>query len=264
MKTTTFALLFTAAITLFSCSSDDAPKATGQGKLILEFDNIFAGNNIILNTQANTTSQNEVLKINQLKYIVSNIVLTKTDGSTFVYPKSESLFIVDETDLSSTFLNLENIPAGDYKSVRFGIGVDEAQWQLGADGQGDFLANAQAEDMLWSWSAGYKFLAFEGTFTSPSVSTETVFMVHTGKTGIAYNYTSVEVPFTNDAVVRTGLTPQVHIFADASKIIDGENTIRLSDNNTGGMGAMIMGGENLGLITQNLSQMFWVDHVHNE
>jgi hypothetical protein len=29
-------------------------------------------------------------------------------------------------------------------------GVDKAQWELGATGQGDFLAKAQAEGMMWS------------------------------------------------------------------------------------------------------------------
>jgi hypothetical protein len=32
----------------------------------------------------------------------------------------------------------------------------------------------------------------------------------------------------------------------------------------GGMGAMIMGGANLPLVTSNLSNMFEVHHVHND
>lgn len=254
-----------SACLLASCSSDDSnANLAGDGSINIEFDNVYGSNNLILNTQPNTTSQSEILKVSQLKYIVSNIKLNKADGTTFTYPKSQSYFIVDETDMASQIINLQGIPSGDYVSISFGIGVDEQQWQLGADGQGDFLALAQSQDMLWSWSAGYKFLAFEGTFTAPGVSSETVFMVHTGKTGTDYNYTSVTIPFTNAALVRTNITPQVHIFADASKIIDGTNKVILSQNNEGGMGAMIMGGANLPLITANLSQMFTVNHVHNE
>lgn len=265
MKTTkTLFAAMAIALLLVSCNSDDNAPTTGTGSLNIEFDNVYQSNNLIQNTQPNTTSQNEVLKIGQLKYIVSNIKLTKADGSIFAYPKSQSYFIVDETDEASTTLQLQDIPSGDYVSVSFGIGVDQQQWELGADGQGNFLALAQSEDMLWSWSAGYKFLAFEGTFTSPTVASETAFMVHTGKTGTDYNYTTVTLPLTNSALVRTDITPQIHIFADASKIIDGQNKIVLSDNNSGGMGAMIMGGENLALITANLSQMFTVNHVHNE
>lgn len=118
--------------------------------------------------------------------------------------------------------------------------------------------------MMWSWSAGYKFVAFEGTFTSPTVAAATSFMVHTGQTGTAYNYTEVTLDLPENALVRTNITPQVHILTDVAHNIDGTNKINLSNNNMGGMGAMIMGGGNLPLITANLSNMFEVDHVHND
>ena len=254
------------ALAFTSCSDDDSAvkDVSGTGTIGIEFDNAYGDNDLILNNQANITSNNEVLKISTIKYIVSNIVLIKADGSAFTYPKSQSYFIVDETDINSNVIDLTNVPAGDYTKIKFGIGVDQAQFNLGASGQGDFLALAQAEDMLWSWSAGYKFLAFEGTFTSPTVTTATPFMVHTGQTGTAYNYTEVTLDMPSKALVRSTITPVVHIVADLSKIIDGTNKIKLSDNNEGGMGAMIMGGANLPLITANLNNMFSVNHVHND
>lgn len=251
-------------ITLISCSNDDEKEAVGNGKITLEFDNAFGSNDLILNAQAYKTSNNELLKINTIKYIVSNIVLTKADGSTFIYPKNKSYFIADEAIAEGREFKLTDIPAGDYVKVKFGIGVDEEQWKLGAAGQGDFLAKADAAGMMWSWAAGYKFLAFEGTFKSATVTTDTPFMVHTGKTGTAYNYTEVTLNLPTKALVRTNITPTVHFVTDLSKIIDGTNKIKLSDNNAGGMGAMIMGGANLPLITQNVSTMFRVDHVHND
>lgn len=257
-----FAVL--ALTTIFACSNEDSEAISGTGKLSVEFDNSFGSNDLILSTQPNTTSQGEMLKISTVKYIVSNIVLTNEDGTTFTYPKSESYFIVDETDAVSRFLELENIPAGNYAKIKFGIGVDQAQFNLGATGQGDFLALAQTEDMLWSWSAGYKFVALEGNFTSSAVTTEAPFMVHTGQTGTDYNYTDVTLNLPVKAIVRTNITPEIHVVADVSKIIDGENKISLTANNMGGMGAMIMGGANLALITQNLSGMFSVAHVHND
>ena len=114
----------------------------------------------------------------------------------------------------------ENIPAGDYTKIKFGIGVDKAQFDLGATGQGDFLATAQDAGMMWNWTAGYKFVLFEGKFTSSTVSSATPFMVHTGQTGTDYNYTEVTLDLPTKALVRTTITPDVHIFADVSKIID--------------------------------------------
>jgi len=268
MKNTLLKSIALLAITFAftSCSDDDnaVNNVSGTGTIGIEFDNSFAGNDLILNTQPNTTSNGEVLKISTIKYIVSNIVLTKADGSVFTYPKGESYFIVDEANANTHVLNLSNVPAGDYTKIKFGIGVDQEQFNLGASGQGDFLALAQAADMLWSWSAGYKFLAFEGTFTSPTVTNATPFMVHTGQTGTDYNYTEITLDMPSKALVRNTITPVVHIVADLSKIIDGTNKIKLSDNNMGGMGAMIMGGANLPLITANLNNMFRIDHVHND
>ena len=248
---------------LFSCSSDDEA-ITGQGKLNLEFDQVFGGADLILRTQANALSNGEVLKVDELKYIVSNIRLTKSDGTVFTYPKSESYFIVDESDIQTQLLTLDGVPAGDYISVTFGIGVDQEQFNLGAAGQGNFLALAEAESMMWSWSAGYKFLVYEGTFTTPTVTDAETFMVHTGRTGIAYNYTETTLTLPEAAAVRTSVTPQVHIFADAKRILEGPNAISLEENSATGLGAMIMGGAILGEVTTNVSQAFQVNHVHND
>jgi len=250
---------------LTSCSSDDdvITNVSGTGNLGLEFDQSYGDNDLILG-QANATSQGEIVKISTVKYIVSNIVLTKADGTTFTYPKGQSYFIVDESKPDSHVIDLTDIPAGDYVKVKFGIGVDQQQFNLGAEGQGNFLAEAQAADLLWSWSAGYKFLAFEGTFTSPTVTSDTSFMVHTGQTGTDYNYTEVTLDLPTKALVRPTITPDVHLIADVSKIIDGTNKIKLTDYNEMGMGAMIMGGAALPLVTANLNGMFHVDHVHND
>lgn len=161
-------------------------------------------------------------------------------------------------------IELENVPAGNYTKVTFGIGVDEEQFNLGITGQGDLLTNADPAGMLWSWSAGYKFVKFEGVFTSSSVITDTSFIFIQERQEPAYNYTTISLNFPTKATVRTNVAPDVHIFADVAKIIDGTNKIKLTDNNMGGMGAMIMGGANLPLITSNLSEMFVVNHVHND
>ncbi|SDZ96862.1 hypothetical protein SAMN05443667_101462 [Flavobacterium gillisiae] len=258
------ALAVLALSTTFTACSNDEETISGTGTLALEFDNSFNGNDLILETQTNTTASNEVLKITSIKYIISNIVLTKEDGTTYTYPKSESYFIVDEATAASHVIDLLNVPAANYTKVTFGVGVDKDQWSAGADGQGDFLATAQTAGMMWSWSAGYKFVAFEGTFTSSTVTTAVPFKVHTGQTGTDYNYTTVSLDLQTKALVRTTVTPQIHIITDLSKVLNSTNVIKLSDNNASGTGANIMGGTNLPLITQNVSTMFSVDHVHND
>lgn len=248
---------------LGACSKSEDP-ITGTGNLKVEFENGFADNALILGNPTVATSTNEMLKISSIKYIVSNIVLTKEDGTLFTYPKAESYFIVDQGNPESLLLNLSNIPAANYKAIQFGIGVDKAQYELGQSGIADFWVTAQNAGMTWSWASGFKFLAFEGTFKSPTVTTDTSFMIHTGKTGTDYNYTEISLDLPTNALVRTTITPQIHLSTDLSQIIDGANKINLSEHNSMGMGAMIMGGSDLSLISSNLSSMFSVEHVHND
>ena len=252
------AIAMVAAIALTSCSNDDNNEITGEGNLKLEFDNVYGDENFAFNT-AYTNSNGEVVKATNAIYIVSNIVLTKTDGSTYTVPKSESYFFVNESDAASTLLNLPNIPAGNYNKITFGIGVDADQFNAGASGQGTMWTDAQALGMTWSWAAGYKFVKFEGTYTSSTVTTETSYMVHTGKTGDVYNYAQVTLDLPENALVRTNITPQVHIMADLKKILDGTTVINLTD------GAMVMGGTKVQNISaNNVPTMFEAHHVHND
>lgn len=245
----------TLSLFVLSCEKDEEV-ISGTGNLEIEFDNAYGSNDLILNTQANTTSNNEVLKVSQLKYIISNIVLTKEDGSTYTYPKNESYFIIDEA--TGFVPELENIPAGNYTKIKFGIGVDKTQWELGATGQGDLLINAEAAGMISSWATGYKLVNFEGTFTSATVLTDTSFKIHIGQSGENYNYTEVTLDLPSKAIVRTNITPEIHVVADVSKIIDGTNKIKLSEGST------LVEGTKIPLITENLNEMFTIDHVHND
>jgi hypothetical protein len=257
-KTIIAALAITFAFA--SCSNDDDDTTntiTGEGSLKLEFDNVYQDADLAFNTPY-LNSNGETVKISKAKYIVSNIVLTKTDGSTYTVPKSQSYFIIDESTAASTLLTLPNIPAGNYTKVSFGIGVDQEQFNLGATGQGDFLAQAQDAGMMWSWSAGYKFVALEGTFTSATVTTDTTFKLHTGQTGTDYNYKEVTLNLPENALVRTTITPQIHMMVDLSQLPDGTNKINFAE------GAMVMGGGKLALVTANIADMFEVHHVHND
>ncbi|MGK4567139.1 MbnP family protein [Flavobacterium sp. 3HN19-14] len=249
---------------LNSCSgNDDNETITGTGTLGIEFDNAFGGNDLILNAANTATSNNEILKISQVKYIVSNIVLTAEDGTTFTYPKNESYFIVDESDENSLVLDLDDVPAANYTKVKFGIGVDEAQYNLGQAAQADFAAQAATAGLLPSWNDGYGFLSFDGTFTASNYPEATPYHILTGKTAANYNYKEITLNLPTKALVRTNIAPEIHIIADVSKLIDGTNKISLAGNVTGNI-ANITGAANVGLVTQNLDGVFTVAHVHND
>lgn len=241
----------------YTSCTDDKETITGQGTLELEFDNVYGAANLAFNTTY-TNTNGEVIKVTNVVYIISNIVLTKEDGSTYTVPKSESYFFVNEADAASTVVELPNIPAANYTKVSFGVGVDQAQFNAGADGQGTMWTDAKALGMTWSWAAGYKFIKFEGIVNSPSRK-DAVFRVHTGKTGEIYNYTAVTLDLPNKALVRTNVTPEVHIFADLKKVIESKTVINFES------ALDVMGGTPVQNISaNNVPTMFTVDHVHND
>ncbi len=254
-----------ALTTLFvSCSSDDntSPVEGTVGEVELFFDNGWAGDALTLgNTYTNGNS--ESLTVNRLNYIVSNFVLIKEDSSEFVYPKEESYFIISE-EAGLLTVHFENVPAGDYKQVKFGIGVDQQRYLQGESAQQSFWDLAAQHNLTWTWSTGYRFINFEGTFTSPAIEGEKVFQIHQGSNTATDNYREITLNFPTTVRVREDEMPNIHLKGDINVMLDGINKIKLSENlNTAGTAASIMGGENLIKIAENTLLMFVVDHVHN-
>lgn len=244
---------------IFSCNDDDSmEELSGVGTVKLSFDNSFGSDDLLLGSSPYANSQNEVLTITRLNYIVSNFTLTNDMGETFSYPKDESYFVTSE-ETGETEISLTNIPAGRYVSVTFGIGVDQEKYLQGAEGQGTFLAKAEATNMMWAWQAGYKFLNFEGSFTSETISEATDFKVHMGSHGSSLdNYKEVTLSLGTDALVSNDMTPIIHLVANAKDILDGTNKLSLSEQ------AVIMVSEEKSpKVAENVSGMFSVDHVHN-
>lgn len=262
IKTLALAAIATAFV---SCSNDDdngGVIADTYGDMEFYFDNGTNGDALILGVPY-TNSMNETLTVDKLNYIVSNFVLIDTDGNEFAYPKEESYFITNQEDEIKT-VHLENVPAGDYVAVRFGLGVDEQRYLQGETAQQSFWDLAADNDLTWTWSTGYRFINFEGTFTSPENVEPLMFKVHQGSNTETDNYRQITLDLPNTARVREAEMPSIHLIADVNVLLDGETKISLYDNlNQAGTAAAIMGGENLITIANNSTEMFTVDHVHN-
>lgn len=253
------------AIAIMSCSSDDDKEIlTGEGDLSVFFDTAVGNDQLILGSSF-TNSNNETLQISRFNFIVSNFVLIDENDVAFVYPKSESYFIVNEQS-GLKEIHLHDIPAGNYKAVKFGIGVDQSQFIAGQASQQAFWDAAAENFLTWSWSVGYKFINFEGTFTSTEISTPTEFKVHMGSHGTNLdNYREVTLNLPTIARVRTNEEPTIHLVADANSLLDGASKLKLSDAiNSGGWAQIMVNAEKSPIIANNAQNgMFSVDHVHN-
>ncbi|MFL9844841.1 MbnP family protein [Flavobacterium rhizosphaerae] len=259
-----FVALIAFSTSFISCSNDDNNNVTQGtvGDVQLYFDNGVNGDALILGSTY-TNSNNESLTVNRLNYIISNVVLVQADGTEYIYPKEESYFIISAEDNRLT-IHLEDIPAGDYSTLKFGIGVDQQRYLQGETQQQSFWDLATQYNLTWTWSTGYRFINFEGSFTAPGLDGSKTFQVHQGSNSATDNYREVALTLPTTARVRQGDEPSIHLKTDANVLLDGQTKVKLADNlNEAQTGAAVMGGENLIHIADNSTAMFTIDHVHN-
>jgi len=246
MKTLT-KYFFLLAIVSVSCEKDENPAANN---ITLHFNNTFKNTTIVLGDAAsttatvNTSTEDQVHHFSELKYVISNIRLVKADGGEFPYH-------INDLDKGATVVNhakpqtldyvLSNIPTGEYKQIKFGLGV---KWELNTLDQvkfPKFYAEAGANDteMMWEWGTGYRFTKIEGFYDTENKSMS----IHTGSTVEGTNgdpdsytqgvdaYRDITLTFPTHAVVGKH-APKITINADFDKLLSGKtNTITLGEGN---------------------------------
>ena len=270
---------FFAVNMLFLCNacSDDIARpepnpASGivpaeGGKLRLEFDNVAGDRNLVLNSVAYKNASGEDFVVSKLNYFISNIRLTKADGSVFTVPQDSSYFLVREDIKASQFVTLNNVPYGDYTAAEFMVGVDSVRNTAPLEKRQGVLdpAGSMMDDgMYWAWNSGYIFLKLEGT-SSKGNPVNGKFYYHIGLFG-GYNQRTlnntrvVKVDFGSlKASVTEKKTPEVHFFVDVLKVFDGPAThLSIAAFNSVMAGQPVKSQE----IANNYSRMFTLDHIH--
>src|SRR5678816_526081 len=91
--------LFSLIFTLAACKKESNPyDANFRGSLGLEFDNVVGEEDLKLNTGSYTNASGETFTVRSLRYFISNIRLTRTDGSEYTVPQDSSYFFIDESN----------------------------------------------------------------------------------------------------------------------------------------------------------------------
>lgn len=275
MKIYKFLSLFCIALTFLtftSCSNseDDDLSAEPNGNLQLKFENGFNNlGDIVLNQTTQTSSSGQKFRFSTLKYVISNITLIDENGGEFKYHYNDpdkGAFIVDQAEATAgiNYLSLTKIPKNNYKKIRIGLGISQSAYLTGQDGQGIFWQKAKAAGMAWSWVAGYIFTKFEGRYGTSSPDTE--FMNHCGNMGnvtannTADLYREITLDLPTTARVTKDVTPSVHILADLNQYLSGQTALLLNNTTDMAMGS----NQHLVNVTDNITKMFTVDHVHND
>ena len=272
----TLVIATTAIAALSSCSKDNntpqpgkpnpgqeekpTPELQGNGKIALQFENYVGEEKLTLGADANAakayTSNGQTLKFSEVKYVITNIVLVKADGTKVPY-HTEDLdkggFLINQENTTSLTPILTELPEGDYKGIEFGLGVKKELNNLSLQNKfpnfyrltGSFK---QEQIMHWEWANGYRFVKLEGWYSNATATNDTL-SIHMGSafkgTKVvgedkkvkeikdeylnvdrdAFRFISLDFPKTLS--VKKGVTAKVTIKADLDKLVNGTNKITL-------------------------------------
>ncbi|RZK67959.1 MAG: hypothetical protein EOO95_01270 [Pedobacter sp.] len=219
-------LISLATFLLSSCSKDAELQviAEGDGKATLTFDAVVGSADFALDKDFTVGSK--TWNFTQLRYWVSNVFLVKANGEEYAIPNS--FYLIEENkaaETNSTFLypankresvELSGIPAGEYKSIRFSVGVPERfnnnlSLQAGELSQLNGMTNVS-----WMWATSYIFSSLKGKVTEAAV-TKTIAV----ETGLNANFKTVSLNLPKAVKIGSTKATTILLNADVSKVTDG-------------------------------------------
>lgn len=250
-KTTYLSLLFAALLALASCAKNDNDGGPAAADVTLHFTNTFKETPIVLGdatsatATVNTSASGQEHHFAELKYVVSNIRLVTADGREIPYHSNDldrGALVVDQAKPQTLTYVLHGIPAGEYRQLKFGLGVPVELNTLDEVRFPAFYAAAGANDteMMWEWGTGYRFTKIEGFYGADHQPLS----IHTGSTKggdkddpSTWNweqgvdaYRDITLNLGTAAVVGASAT-EITIRADFDHLLSGTNTITLGGDN---------------------------------
>ncbi len=267
-------ILLLVALIFSSCKKDEVqtiiplPIPTDSTKyfnLELHFDNVFNTQDLILDSVVYNNNFEEPFTIRRFNYFISNIELIKNNDSVFKVNQDSSYFLIKETDAASHKCRINNIPLGEYKSIRFLIGVDSLRNTMNISKRTGVLdVGAYASDMYWTWNQGYIFLKLEmREYKAKGDTSEIVpYVYHIGgyggmNTPTINNIKTVQLDLNQNLTNTENRTSKIFFKADAFKVISGIHEISLDSFKT------VMLTPFSAKVAENYSKMFSIERVEN-
>jgi hypothetical protein len=235
--------------------------------LSVEFDNIVAGQNLVLNTANYINAAGETYNIQLLQYFISNIKVRKADGTTYTVHQDSSYFLIKEADQGTRFAKVK-VPEGDYTSLTFTVGVDSLRSTMDISKRTGVLdpSGGMDDGMYWGWNSGYIFFKMEGTSPQAPVDPTGVrkYRYHIGGFG-GYSAPTInniktitlDLAARGVAQVRKNRSANIHLFVDISKVLNGGTNVSIATN------TQVMFGDYSAKIANNYQHMFTHDHTEN-
>ncbi|KAA9339801.1 hypothetical protein F0P96_04070 [Hymenobacter busanensis] len=251
LRRTAFLIAAASLTTLVGCDDNKDDPKPKTGELELHVENVAGTASLALNAGSYTTAQGETFSVTTLKYYLSGFKLNRADGTSWAEP--DSYHLLDQRVAASQHIELKDIPAGDYTSLTFTIGVDSATSVGGVRTGALDVAN---NDMYWEWE-GYTYLRLNGK-SAKAAGGEFFFDVMGYRR--PYNNlrtVTLRLPASTSAIhIGEGKTPEAHVKADILKVFSGASAIWLTQT------SFVSGGADGKRLADNYANMFSIDHVH--
>ncbi len=260
-------LVFNVCVASSCNKNNDSFDSKETAPLSIEFDNIIGGQNLQLQTGNYVNANNEAFTVSQLQYYVSNISLTKSDGTVYVVPQDSSYFLIREGEPSSRFARVM-VPEDEYTALSFVLGVDSLRATMDLSKRKGVLdiAGGMEDGMYWGWTMGYIFFKMEGT--SPHAPVDPVgirkYRYHIGGFGNPegpgvnnIKTISIDLKAGGVAKVRRGRKSNIHLLVDVAKVFDGTNKVSIATHPSVMFSTFSRG------IADNFYEMFRHDHTEN-
>ncbi len=143
----------------------------------------FENEDIELN-KAYIINKNDTIKIETLKFYISNIELLNYDST--IFKEVNRYHLIDFSNSISKVINLEMLYQINYNKIRFNLGIDSIKNVSGVYG-GDL---DPTKGMYWTWQNGYINFKLEG-MSNICKTRNNEFQFHLG--GYQYPYNSIQV-----------------------------------------------------------------------
>lgn len=276
MKKILFLLAGVALFTSCSKNNDNVEPDFNEKNLAtlsVEFDNIVGDRTLTLNSTVSpyTNAAGEKFTLSKVQYFISNIKVSKADGTTYTVNQDSSYFLINAADKETRFAEVR-VPEGDYTKISFIVGVDSLRSTMDVSKRTGVLdpSGSMEDGMYWSWNSGYIFFKMEGN--SDVISNDAngdptgkkQFKYHIGGFGgysapTINNIKTVTVDLTTAGIarVRKGRESNIHLFVDLLKVFNGTNSFSIAAHPS------VMFGDFSGKIAGNFAGMFRHDHTEN-
>lgn len=135
---------------LVACSDDE-----DAGTVTLHFDHVVDGTPVSLNAGQYTNAAGDRYSVSRLEYILTDLSLVRTNGTTF---RLADLHYVSADDEMTLSFNTAGVAGGDYRGITFRFGV------AAGTAFGDLPASASLNNMEWPvpLGGGYHYMRLEG------------------------------------------------------------------------------------------------------